>query len=83
MGRGGRPVRGTISAMDILFQTEDRVRITEGTFKGFAGTVDRIDAAAGLLSAMIQVPGARGPVPVELRFNQIELERAPRPPAQT
>jgi transcription antitermination factor NusG len=63
-------------------KTGDRIRITESTFNGFVGTVDRIDATAGLLYAMVQVTAARGPVPVELTFTQIELAHGQRPPAQ-
>ena len=42
--------------MDIYLKTGDRIRVTEGHFKGIVGTVDRIDATAGILSAMIQIP---------------------------
>jgi transcription antitermination factor NusG len=54
------------------FNKGDPVRINDGTFKGFIGVVDIVNEPDGYVTVFIRVPGARGPVPVELELRHVD-----------
>lgn len=54
------------------FKKGDRVRINEGVFKNFVGVVDMVDDLNDKVSLLTQVPGARGPVPVQVEQRQLD-----------
>lgn len=56
--------------VDIRHKQGDRVRIKEGTFENFEGTVEGIDQANGRVTVMINIFGRS--TPVELEYWQIE-----------
>jgi transcriptional antiterminator NusG len=56
--------------LKIAVNVGDRVKITEGTFENFEGTVDAIDEASGRVTVMINIFGRS--TPVELEYWQIE-----------
>ena len=47
----------------------DTVRINDGTFKGYVGVVDKVNEHNAIV--FIQVPGVRGPTPVQLQQRQL------------
>jgi transcriptional antiterminator NusG len=56
--------------LKISFSVSDRVKINEGTFENFEGSVDSIDEANGRVTVMINIFGRS--TPVELEYWQIE-----------
>jgi transcriptional antiterminator NusG len=56
--------------LKIGFRVGDKVKINEGTFENFEGTVDLIDEASGRVSVMINIFGRS--TPVELEYWQVE-----------
>ncbi|MDR1122896.1 MAG: transcription termination/antitermination protein NusG [Endomicrobium sp.] len=54
----------------ISFKKEENVRIVEGPFKHFIGTVEEINQEKGKLRVMVTIFGR--PTPVELDFLQVE-----------
>lgn len=50
--------------------TGDHVKINEGTFESFEGSVEAVDEASGKVSVLIEIFGR--PTPVELEYWQIE-----------
>jgi transcriptional antiterminator NusG len=54
----------------IDFAAGDRVKIKEGTFESFEGTVDTVDEASGKVNVLIEIFGRS--TPVELEYWQIE-----------
>ncbi len=48
----------------------DRVKIKEGTFESFEGTVDTVDEASGRVNVLIEIFGRS--TPVELEYWQVE-----------
>ncbi len=54
----------------IDFSAGDRVKIKEGTFESFEGTVDTVDEASGRVNVLIEIFGRS--TPVELEYWQVE-----------
>jgi transcriptional antiterminator NusG len=54
----------------IDFVPGDRVKIKEGTFESFEGTVDTVDEASGRVNVLIEIFGRS--TPVELEYWQVE-----------
>ncbi|MDR1720869.1 MAG: transcription termination/antitermination protein NusG [Endomicrobium sp.] len=54
----------------VSFEKEENIRIVEGPFKHFIGTVDEINQERGKLKVMVTIFGR--PTPVELDFLQVE-----------
>jgi len=54
----------------IEFASGDRVKIKEGTFESFEGTVDTVDEASGRVNVLIEIFGRS--TPVELEYWQVE-----------
>ena len=48
----------------------DAVKIKEGTFESFEGTVDTVDEASGRVNVLIEIFGRS--TPVELEYWQVE-----------
>lgn len=55
---------------EIIYQKGDQVKVTEGPFANFVGTVDHIDTEKNKLSVMVSIFGR--PTPVELDVLQVE-----------
>ncbi len=55
-----------------LFEVGECVRATEGAFKDFSGTVEKVDYEKNRLTVSIAIFGRA--TPVELEFNQVEKE---------
>jgi transcriptional antiterminator NusG len=56
--------------MEIPFRSGDKVRIKDGPFKDFDGTVEEINPEKGKLKVMVSVFGRS--TPVELDFGQVD-----------
>ena len=56
--------------LQVYFATGDNVRIKEGPFMDFSGTVDSVNAERRRLSVLVMVLGRS--TPVELDFDQVE-----------
>jgi transcriptional antiterminator NusG len=52
------------------FQTGDHVKIKDGAFESFEGTIESIDEANGKITVLIQIFGR--PTPVDLEYWQVE-----------
>lgn len=52
------------------FQTGDQVKIKDGAFESFMGTIEAIDDANGKITVLIQIFGR--PTPVDLEYWQVE-----------
>jgi transcription termination/antitermination protein NusG len=52
------------------FSLGDKVKICDGGFEGFAGTVGGVDSVLGRVSVLIEIFGR--PTPVDLEFWQVE-----------
>lgn len=52
------------------FQTGDQVKIKDGAFESFEGTIEAIDEANGKITVLIQIFGR--PTPVDLEYWQVE-----------
>jgi len=52
------------------FQTGDQVKIKDGAFESFDGTIEAIDEANGKITVLIQIFGR--PTPVDLEYWQVE-----------
>jgi transcriptional antiterminator NusG len=59
-----------VPKLNIKFSPGDRVKIREGTFENFEGTVESIDIPNGRVTVMINIFGRS--TPVELEYWQIE-----------
>jgi transcriptional antiterminator NusG len=55
---------------EISYQKGDQVKVTEGPFANFVGTVDHVDREKSKLSVMVSIFGR--PTPVELDVLQVE-----------
>jgi len=55
---------------EITYQKGDQVKVTEGPFANFVGSVDHIDQEKNKLSVMVSIFGR--PTPVELDVLQVE-----------
>ena len=57
----------------IAYQKGDRVRVIDGPFNSFIGTVEDVNPAHGRLRVMVSIFGRS--TPVELEFLQVEREK--------
>lgn len=57
----------------VAYQKGDRVRIIDGPFSSFVGTVEDVNPAHGRLTVMVSIFGRS--TPVELEFLQVEREK--------
>src|SRR5258708_6726982 len=60
----------TAPKIKIDFAPGDRVKIKEGTFESFEGSVDTVDEASGRVNVLIEIFGRSAPV--ELEYWQVE-----------
>lgn len=68
---GSQSAKSTEPAkVKIDFQRGDTVKIKEGTFESFEGSVDAIDEASGRVTVLIEIFGRS--TPVELEYWQVE-----------
>ena len=69
LGQGSPEVAET-GVMEIPFRSGDKVRIKDGPFKDFDGTVEEIHPGKGKIKVMVSVFGRS--TPVELDFGQVD-----------
>ena len=55
---------------EITYQPGEQIKVVEGPFANFIGTVDHVDAEKNKLSVMVSIFGR--PTPVELDVLQVE-----------
>ncbi len=65
----GRKDEGPLK-VKVDFQSGDHVKIKEGAFESFEGTIEAIDEANGKITVLIQIFGR--PTPVDLEYWQVE-----------
>ncbi len=63
--KGGEPAK-----IKVNFSVGDVVKIKEGTFESFEGTIDSIDEASGKVTVLIEIFGRA--TPVELEYWKVE-----------
>ncbi|UCC44462.1 MAG: transcription termination/antitermination factor NusG [Candidatus Zixiibacteriota bacterium] len=63
----------TEEAADIPFQAGDPVKVSDGPFQDFSGTISEVNMERRKVKVMVSIFGR--PTPVELDFLQVELER--------
>lgn len=56
----------------VQFERGERVKVTDGPFTNFAGTVEEVNLERGKLKVMVSIFGRQ--TPVELEFVQVEKE---------
>ena len=56
----------------VLFEEGEQVRVTDGPFQGFSGTVDAVNAEKGKLRVLVSIFGRA--TPVELDFVQVQKD---------
>jgi transcriptional antiterminator NusG len=65
-----RKEEGVALKVKVDFQTGDHVKIKDGAFESFEGTIESIDEANGKITVLIQIFGR--PTPVDLEYWQVE-----------
>ncbi|MDY0407300.1 transcription termination/antitermination protein NusG [Virgibacillus sp. 179-BFC.A HS] len=61
----------TANEVQVDFQLNDSVRVTDGPFANFTGTIEQIDADKQKVKVLVNMFGGRE-TPVELDFSQVE-----------
>ena len=56
--------------MNIDVEAGDQVRITDGPFENFTGSVEAVDTEKAKLKILVDMPGRE--IPIELGFDQVE-----------
>ena len=64
----------TEEVVDVPFQAGDPVKVSDGPFQDFSGTVSEVNMERKKVKVMVSIFGR--PTPVELDFLQVELEKA-------
>lgn len=62
--------KGPAPVIESQFEKNDKVKIIDGPFANFVGTVDEVDLDHGRLRVMVSIFGRQ--TPVELSFTQVE-----------
>jgi transcription termination/antitermination protein NusG len=65
--------RKNVEVMEIPFRVGDAVKVIEGPFNNFTGFVQEVSEEKMKLKVMVSIFGRK--TPVELDFNQVELEK--------
>ena len=58
--------------LNIPFNLDDAVKVTDGPFSGFSGVIEEINTEKRKLKVMVKIFGRK--TPLELGFNQVEKE---------
>lgn len=61
---------GSMPVIDIMFDVGETVKIIDGAFKSFSGTIESIDLERGMLTVSVSIFGRA--TPVELSYNQVQ-----------
>ena len=65
--------RKDVEVMEVPFRTGDAVKVIDGPFNNFTGFVQDVNEEKMKLKVMVSIFGRK--TPVELDFNQVELEK--------
>jgi transcriptional antiterminator NusG len=65
--------RRDVEVMAVPFRVGDAVKVTEGPFNNFSGFIQEVNEEKMKLKVMVSIFGRK--TPVELDFNQVELEK--------
>jgi transcription termination/antitermination protein NusG len=65
--------RKNVEVMEIPFRVGDAVKVIDGPFNNFTGFVQEVNEEKMKLKVMVSIFGRK--TPVELDFNQVELEK--------
>ena len=59
--------------METIFQKDDIVKIIDGPFNNFSGTIDEVNEEKMKIKVMVSIFGRK--TPVEIDFVQAEIEK--------